>query len=127
MVYATGGLAYGRLNESVRASFNLSVVTTAGTALTGTLTFPNGAVLPVPPGVAASQTFDSSATKAGWTVGGGIEGVVPNTRVTWKAEYLYMDLGTQTYSFSNPLLGTILVSTHFTDNIFRVGLNYQFH
>ena len=24
-------------------------------------------------------------------------------------------------------VGTILVSTHFTDNIVRVGLNYQFH
>jgi hypothetical protein len=29
--------------------------------------------------------------------------------------------------FSNPLLGTILVTSHFTDNIVRVGLNYQFH
>jgi hypothetical protein len=38
-----------------------------------------------------------------------------------------MDLGTQNYSFNNPLLGTILVGAHFTDNIVRVGLNYQFH
>jgi hypothetical protein len=38
-----------------------------------------------------------------------------------------MDLGTANYTFSNPLLGTILVSNHFTDNIVRVGLNYQFH
>ncbi len=52
---------------------------------------------------------------------------MPNTHVTWKAEYLYMDLGTENYTFSIPLLGTILVSTHFTDNIVRVGLNYQFH
>jgi outer membrane immunogenic protein len=125
LLYGTGGLAYGRLNESVSASYNLSLITTGGTALTGTATFPNGAVVPLP--VAASQTFDSSVTRTGWTVGGGIEGVVPNTHVTWKAEYLYMDLGTQNYTFSNPLLGTILVSTHFTDNIFRVGLNYQFH
>jgi hypothetical protein len=50
-----------------------------------------------------------------------------NTRVTWKAEYLYMDLGTENFTFNNPLLGTILVNTHFTDNIVRVGLNYQFH
>jgi opacity protein-like surface antigen len=52
---------------------------------------------------------------------------VPNTHVTWKAEYLYMHLGTENYTFSNPLLGTILVSSHFTDNIVRVRLNYQFH
>jgi hypothetical protein len=38
-----------------------------------------------------------------------------------------MDLGTENYTFNNPLLGTILVNTHFTDNIVRVGLNYQFH
>ncbi len=52
---------------------------------------------------------------------------MPNSRVTWKAEYLYMDLGSENYAFSNPLLGTITVSTHFTDNIVRAGLNYQFH
>ena len=73
------------------------------------------------------QSFEAAVTKTGWTVGGGIEGVVPNTHVTWKAEYLYMDLGSENFTFSNPLLGTILVSTHFIDNIVRVGLNYQFH
>jgi hypothetical protein len=26
---------------------------------------------------------------------------------------------------SNPVLGTILLNTHFTDNIVRVGLNYN--
>jgi opacity protein-like surface antigen len=75
----------------------------------------------------ASQSFEAAVTKTGWTVGGGIEGAVPDTHVTWKVEYLYMDLGTANYTFNNPLLGTILVSTHFTDNIVRVGLNYQFH
>jgi len=43
--------------------------------------------------------LDSSVTRAGWTIGEGIEGVVPNTHVTWKAEYLYMDLGTENYTF----------------------------
>jgi outer membrane immunogenic protein len=114
MFYCTGGLAYGRLNESVSASFNLSATPPP---IVSSVTLP----------FSANQAFDASVTKTGWTVGGGIEGIVPNTHVTWKAEYLYMDLGTENYTFSNPVLGTILVSTHFTDNIFRVGLNYQFH
>jgi outer membrane immunogenic protein len=124
MVYGTGGLAYGRLNESVSASSNLSLVTTSGSPITVTATF-NGTTLPLP--ISANQNFDASVTKIGWTVGGGIEGAFPDTHTSWKIEYLYMDLGTENYTFSNPLLGTILVSTHFTDNIVRVGLNYQFH
>jgi outer membrane immunogenic protein len=126
MVYGTGGLAYGRLNESVSASFGLSTTVNSGNPPTSiTANFPNGTNLLLP--FTASQAFEAAVTKTGWTVGGGIEGVVPNTHVTWKAEYLYMDLGTENFSFSNPLLGTILVSTRFTDNIVRVGLNYQFH
>jgi outer membrane immunogenic protein len=114
MLYGTGGLAYGRLNESVSASFAFTATPTP------TSTVPS----PLP---SANQSFDASVTKTGWTVGGGIEGVVPNTHVTWKAEYLYMDLGTENYTFNSSGLGTISVSTHFTDNIVRVGLNYQFH
>jgi outer membrane immunogenic protein len=72
-----------------------------------------------------------STTKAGWTVGGGIEGAVPNTHVTWKIENLYMDLGTRNYTFTNVFVSvspsTLGISSHFTDNIVRVGLNYQFH
>jgi opacity protein-like surface antigen len=54
-------------------------------------------------------------------------------------EYLYLDLGSvdTTSSFVlpslssatvfSPITGTINTHTHFTDNIVRVGLNYQFH
>jgi len=123
MLYATGGLAYGRLNESVSASFNSSCTTT-DVSCTGTISLVNGPVVTTP--FSVSQGFEAAVTKTGWTVGGGVEGAVPNTHVTWKVEYLYMDLGTANYTFNNPLLGTILVSTHFTDNILRVGLNYLF-
>jgi hypothetical protein len=36
-----------------------------------------------------------------------------------------MYLGSENFTFSNPVLGT--VNTHFTDNIVRVGLNYKFN
>jgi opacity protein-like surface antigen len=40
----------------------------------------------------------------------------------------HADLGTENFAFcGGPILGTITLSTHFTDNIVRVGLNYQFH
>jgi opacity protein-like surface antigen len=56
-------------------------------------------------------------------------------------EYLYVDLGSVDTStsfaaaasnpasptFFHPLAGTMTTHTHFTDNIVRVGLNYQFH
>jgi outer membrane immunogenic protein len=124
MLYGTGGLAYGRLNESVSASFNASC-TTNDVSCAVTLGFLNGPKLTTP--ISLNQGFEAAVTKTGWTVGGGIEGAVPDTHFTWKVEYLYMDLGTENYTFNNPLLGTILVSSHFTDNILRVGLNYQFH
>jgi len=76
---------------------------------------------------ATNQAFEAAVTKTGWTAGGGVEGAIPNTHVTWKAEYLYMDLGSEHYTFNSTVLGVVAVNTHFTDNIFRVGLNYQFH
>lgn len=110
MVYGTGGLAYGRFNDSV--SSTLTATTTEFGGKSNSINSP---------------TFDASTTKTGWTVGGGIEGAVPSTHVTWKAEYLYMDLGTRNYTFNDPVFQTVTISSHFTDNIFRVGLNYQLH
>jgi outer membrane immunogenic protein len=124
MLYGTGGLAYGRLKDQVSASLN-GFCTTNDVSCTGSITFLNGPTRTVP--FSVSQGFEANVTRTGWTVGGGIEGVVPDAHITLKVEYLYMDLGTANYTFNNPLLGTILVSSHFTDNIVRVGANYQFH
>jgi outer membrane immunogenic protein len=99
LFYGTGGLAYGevRSNETL-------VVTGAGTA-------------------GASYNTD----RAGWTAGGGIEGVLGNNW-TAKVEYLYIDLGRFTNNFAGAGLFTpITVSTHVTDNIVRVGVDYHFH
>ena len=59
------------------------------------------------------------------------------TRWMWKLEYLYVDLGsldtvssfalTQSIFVGGNFTGPITTHTHFTDNIVRVGLNYQFH
>jgi len=107
LAYVTGGLAYGEVKT------DLSV---AGV----------NCLTPV------SASFGSSATKAGWTVGGGLEGQVIGNW-TAKLEYLYIDLGTVTSgtlvtSIVAPSRGSLAtsISSHVTDNIVRVGLNYKF-
>jgi outer membrane immunogenic protein len=120
LLYVTGGLAYGELESNYALGF---------------VGFPTAG-------------FGSKQIKAGYTVGGGIEGALGGNW-TAKAEYLFMDLGSfggGTGAFSsttsvnfpdtpqpsfNRLVdtttaGTATVNNRFRDHIFRVGLNYRF-
>jgi outer membrane immunogenic protein len=128
LIYGTGGLAYGEV--AVSGNANISAF------------FPSIPPLPFTPTTAG---FGASKTNVGFSVGGGMEGrlsywLPPNW--TWKLEYLYLDLGsintTTPFVLPTPgavpaggavsnITGTITTHTHFTDNIVRVGLNYQFH
>jgi outer membrane immunogenic protein len=113
MLYATGGLAYGEVKIA-------GISTVSGTVLAST-TSPFAVV----------TGFGHSQINAGWTVGGGIEGSLVNNW-TWKAEYLYMDLGALNdpdlpIALLNASGGRVHTHTTFTDNIVRAGLNYQFH
>jgi outer membrane immunogenic protein len=88
-----------------------------------------------------TTAFGHSRVNTGWTVGSGIEGKLLIPGWTLKAEYLYLDLGTLdattpgvsfTFGTTPPFTfgvtgGGVSTHTHFTDNIVRVGLNYQFH
>ena len=109
LLYATGGLAYGRVN----ADFSVSHPTL------GTI------------------SVSDSATKTGWVVGGGLEWALDRSwRV--RAEYLYMDLGTMRTElgpvsvtipngeFPINVSATGTARTDFTDQIVRVGLSYKF-
>jgi outer membrane immunogenic protein len=115
--YVTGGLAYGQVSVTNSVT---------GTNLVG----PQGVngVLVVP--VAAS--LSSTTTKFGWTIGVGLEGVITGNW-TGKVEFLHVDLGTVSGSFLTPVVapgGALVVnsySSHITDDIVRVGINYQFH
>jgi outer membrane immunogenic protein len=109
LFYVTGGLAYGSFEHSVTQFCNSLCTQT--------------------------RTFSDSVTKAGWTLGGGVE--VALTR-NWSlgAEYLYMDFGTGTLSaagagvppFPNP--GTTFpittASFHDKSQVARLKLNYRF-
>lgn len=116
LLYVTGGAAYGQF----KADYTSGIL---GTPL-----------------VASSV----STTRLGWTVGGGIEGML-SANWTVKAEYLYVDLGsaasgavggaTTAVLANTPQTGfTTVVDTTFAgaartrirDNIARIGINYHF-
>jgi outer membrane immunogenic protein len=121
--YVTGGLAWGTIKDSY---------TFSGSA--------NPTVFPaaLQPGPFLPSSANFSASKFGWTVGGGVE-----TRLGggWsaKAEYLYVDLGDVTDTFPitiNPAFAAAFVNggsasaisgSHVTDHIVRVGMNYKFY
>jgi outer membrane immunogenic protein len=103
LFYATGGGAYGRVDQTLALS-----------SQTG-----------------ASGSFSSATTSQnnfGFVVGGGVEAALGGNW-TGKIEYLYMSLG----SISGSVAGIIPTATPFTlsatstlrDNIIRVGLNYR--
>jgi outer membrane immunogenic protein len=110
LLYATGGLAYGQVETGGSLTGATNLVPLA------TVVFPG-----------------TSSTRVGWTLGAGVEGRIAGNW-TAKLEYLYMDLGTT----NSGLIGTNIqvpvrtdagasYSSHFTDNIVRVGVNYHFN
>jgi outer membrane immunogenic protein len=64
----------------------------------------------------------STATNAGWTLGGGVEVALPGN---WsaKAEYLRVDLGSLNCSGCTPAPSN---NVSLQENVFRAGLNYRF-
>ena len=99
-IYGTGGLAYGATNYSADIAFH---------------------------SIPQLYSGASSDTRAGWTVGGGVEYFFCNN-VSVKVEYLFIDLGSDTVSIG-PVIGPRgFASATFdqTDNIFRIGMNDKF-
>lgn len=126
LFYGTGGLAYGGVSIS-------GITNVSGTILG----FPG---VPVIPG---STAFSNSKTNVGFSAGAGMEGKLTSwlsPNLSWKVEYLYLDLGSVNtagpfppvtlvgfFGASPSLNGALTTHTHFTDNIVRVGLNYKFN
>ena len=115
LAYVTGGLAYG----SVSASAGFTTVNAA---------YP---VIGLGGVWGASNFF--SVVRPGWTLGGGLEWIFA---AGWsaKAEYLFYDLGAVTTEIGTSgasAAGSLLfinastVSTRYSGNVLRLGLNYQ--
>jgi outer membrane immunogenic protein len=124
LVYATGGLAYGKAeaseNYSLQGCFLLICAPgpIAGLFSTG----PTGA------------TGSASTTRVGWTAGAGMEWMI-NPQWSVMTEYLHYDLGTESFVLSPStftILGTFratvntTTSVRFEGDIVRIGLNYKF-
>jgi outer membrane immunogenic protein len=112
MTYVTGGLAYGKVDLE-------GTTLVSGTA-------PGGIQFSI------AQAFGHSHVNTGWTVGSGTEGRLSIPGWTYKLEYLYVDLGSLDDTSAVAIAsgasgGQTHTHAHFTDNIFRAGLNYQFH
>jgi outer membrane immunogenic protein len=113
--YVTGGLAYGQVSTTN---------TVSGTNLIGPQGVNGVTIVPV------SASMSNSTIQVGWTIGAGLEGVITG-RWSGKIEYLFVDLGTVSGSFVTPVIApsgaflTSSYSSHITDNILRVGVNYQ--
>ena len=113
LLYATGGLAYGGVKNSVTPVF----VNVTGGSLLGV-------------------TTSTNSTKLGWTVGAGAEyALSPNWSM--KLEYLYTDLGSSTSNLTNAgaaVGGYFACCTAYSGSLsnsnrfhtVRAGLNYRF-
>lgn len=109
MMFVTGGLAYGQVNTS--AGIN-------------DYDYATGARL-------AGINGSKSETRAGYTVGGGIEYALTGN-VSLKGEYSYVDLGSATHRFYDndvayPGAGLyVTVKDDVNFHVVRAGLNYKF-
>jgi outer membrane immunogenic protein len=99
LFYITGGLAYAEINRGVN---QLGVV-----------------------------SFQETIWRVGFAIGAGVEYAF-DSHWSIKAEFLYLDYGTGgvTIAASGPLgpapLGAVVLSTHWTDDVARGGINYRF-
>jgi outer membrane immunogenic protein len=122
LLYATGGLAYGDVERSGNV--------VGRTALGGGPGTTN----------AFAGSYNSSATKVGWTAGFGAEGKwFKNPNWSVKGEYLYVDLGNNSDVFNTryttggggAVVGTVAATRTDTSSnhqhLFRLGVNYSFN
>jgi outer membrane immunogenic protein len=119
LIYGTGGFAYGRVEAN-------SVLTANGSAafLFG-FGFDCIAATPI------CFAGNSTRTATGWTAGGGFEFAL-SQNISLKAEYLYVNLGTNDHALVALLIApanppaSFIVSRKVDFSLARVGLNFRF-
>jgi outer membrane immunogenic protein len=102
LVFATGGLAYGDVKSSVGAQAGFDGDTFG------------------------PYSYSKTTTHVGWTAGAGAEFKI-DKNWSFKTEYLYVDLGSQTLLSGSGEGYAYSLKVHPTDNIVRAGLNYTFN
>lgn len=112
--YVTGGFAWGKTSGDLAVAY-----------------YPPGAAEPY--GISGASVKEAHT---GWTVGGGVEWAITQS-LSFKAEYLHIDLGEETYNFkgevfniSGPGTGvpfdTDSFKSELTVDVVRGGINYRF-
>jgi outer membrane immunogenic protein len=103
--YVTGGWAEGRRELNVSSAIS-------GSTLTGSL--------------------NTTVDRSGWVAGGGVETKLWNSNWSAKLEYLHLDLGEISSAYPLTANGVVVpasstaTTSHFHDEIVRVGVNYKF-
>jgi len=111
LIYGTAGLAISRLSFSQTYTDNIFTAFVAG--------------------VGGTESASASATRLGWTAGGGVEYSVA-TNWTAKLEYLYVRFdglnanGVLSDAFPADFANFNNHIDHFATNIVRLGVNYKF-
>jgi outer membrane immunogenic protein len=123
LIYATGGLAFGRVNSS--ANFTLDPGQSNSIGLLG-YGFGCGGIY----GSSTCFAGGSARTSAGWTAGAGAEYLV-TTNVSFRLEYLHVNLGRDCWelpavNFFGLKPSLLNASTDAAFNIVRFGINYRF-
>jgi outer membrane immunogenic protein len=105
MIYGTGGLIFANVQNESFTQYNNAIFDPS-----------------------FRYVGSESSLKTGFVIGAGTEYAFTN-KITAKLEYLYYDLGKQTYT-GTPLSGVSAFSVNYqtknVGNIVRVGLNYKF-
>ena len=134
LLYATGGLAYGKVNESA----SLGIASPGFITSITVLPFGWNCTTATGPGAVGFGgptcfTGSHSRTSVGWTAGAGAEYAVGNN-ITLKVEYLYVNLGSDSFTANAvtvpaPAPTPSFLNVNFGDaafNLVRAGLNYRF-
>jgi outer membrane immunogenic protein len=124
LLYATGGLAYGKVDESANVGLAPGLSNSSGN-------FGFGYACGTFYGNSTCFAGSNSRTSAGWTAGGGAEYEFTRN-LSLKFEYLYVNLGGNTFAIRAVNAGGSTPSSlnvHFSDtafNLVRLGVNYRF-
>lgn len=100
LVYGTGGVAYGKYKLKAEGSYDIGDINDTGSVST-------------------------SKSKVGWTVGAGTEYAITDN-LTFKAEYLYTNLGRWNLLELGDADAGLKLSSKLDFHTVRVGLNYKF-
>jgi len=110
LIYVTGGVAVANLKYT--ETFSSTTINAVGTTLFG------------------SESESASKTKAGGTIGGGLELTMSN-RMSVRAEYLYVDFGslssagTFCITTTPAICGPFSQSMTFKENLVRIAVNWK--